>query len=258
MLTAMYDSMNTQAQRSIGFDGARNFRDLGGIPTAFGETRFGVLYRSDRLSHLSLQDYERLRVLGIETIIDLRSREERERAPNRLPKEMLPSQLQRPFLPRETLSMFNAINTGEFDAKASHAAMIRQYQALAVEHTQDYRRIIDDLIEPGATPAIFHCTSGKDRTGMIAAILLLALNAPTSAVTDDYVMTQGRVGKVDFFNENADGEAIETVMSAKPEYLLAAIDAMESAFGSITIYLRDGIGLTPAKQRRLKELLIGA
>lgn len=253
----MNDQMNTRPQRSIDFDGARNFRDLGGLPTQFGETRFGILYRSDRLSNLSFRDYERLRVLGIKTIIDLRSREERERAPNRLPKEMLLSQLERPFLPRETLSMFSAINTGEFDAEASYAAMIRQYQALALEHTQDYRRIIDDLLKPGATPAIFHCTSGKDRTGMIAAILLLALKAPTSAITDDYAMTQGRVGKVDFFNDTANGKAIETVMSAKPEYLLAAIDAMESAFGSITIYLRDGIGLTPSKQLQLKELLIG-
>ncbi len=257
LITAMDDQTNSKPQRSIDLDGTRNFRDLGGIPTPFGETRFGVFYRSDRLSNLSSLDCERLHQLGIETVIDLRSREERERAPNCLPQHARVKQLNRAFLPRDTLPMFNAINAGEYDADASYTAMLRQYRALALEHTEDYRRIIDDLIEPGAAPAIFHCTSGKDRTGMIAAIVLLALNAPTDAIAKDYAMTQGRIEKVDFFADTADAEAIRIVMAANPEYLLAAINAMESEFGSITIYLRDGVGITPSKQRRLQELLIG-
>lgn len=251
----MDDELNSRPTRTVEFDGTRNFRDLGGIPTPFGETRYGVIYRSDRLSKFSRADGERLSELGIETVIDMRSRAERERAPNRLPSESEVKQLARAFLPRDTLPMFNAINAGEYDAAASYAAMIRQYRAMALEHTSDYRRIIDDLLEPGAVPAIFHCTSGKDRTGMIAAIILLALNASTEAVTDDYAMTHGRIEKVDFFADTADPKAVEIVMAANPEYMLAAIGAMESEFGSITIYLRDGVGVTSEKQRRLQELL---
>jgi len=253
----MNDPIKSTPKRIIDFDGTRNFRDLGGIPTPSGDTRRGVFYRSDRLSNLSHADGERLRELGIETIIDLRSREERERAPNRLPESSGIEQLDRAFLPRDTLPMFHAINSGEYDAEASYAAMLRQYRAMALEHTSDYRRVIDDLLEPGVSPAIFHCTSGKDRTGMIAAILLLTLNASTEAVTDDYAMTQGRIEKVDFFTDTADSKAVEVVMGANPEYMLAAISAMENEYGSITIYLRDGVGITPDKQQRLQALLVG-
>ena len=114
----MDKQINSRPQRSLDFDGTRNFRDLGGIPTPSGETRFGVFYRSDRLSNLSTLDCERLRELGIETVIDLRSREERERAPNRLPEGADVNQLDRAFLPRATLPMFNAINAGEYDVRA--------------------------------------------------------------------------------------------------------------------------------------------
>ena len=252
----MNDQKGSLNERIIDFDGTSNFRDLGGIPTPSGDTRYGVLFRSDRLSNLSAADGERLRELGIATIIDMRSPEERKRAPNRLSPESGANQLARAFLPRDTLNMFNAINAGEYDAAASYDAMIRQYHALAIEHTLDYGRIIDDLIEPAAAPAIFHCTSGKDRTGMIAAIILLALNVPTDAITDDYAMTQGRIEKVDYFADTADPDAIEIVMAANPDYIQAAFHAMETEFGSITLYLRDGVGLTSEKQQRLQDLLV--
>ncbi|MFP6681982.1 MAG: tyrosine-protein phosphatase, partial [Gammaproteobacteria bacterium] len=111
---------------------------------------------------------------------------------------------------------------------------------------------------PGAAPAIFHCTSGKDRTGMITAIILLALEVPIGAITADYAMTQDRVEKVDYFADTANAKAIEIVMAANPEYICAAFTAMETAFGSITLYLRNGIGVTTERQRRLRELLINA
>ncbi len=252
----MSTEKETLNRRAIDFHGTRNFRDLGGIPTASGNTRYGVIYRSDRLSNLTRADGEQLRELGIATIIDMRSAEERERAPNRLPPGTQVNQLERAFLPRHTLGMFDAINSGKYDAAATYAAMIRQYEALALDHTLDYRRIIDDLIAPGAAPAIFHCTSGKDRTGMIAAIILLALNAPIDAIASDYTMTQDRIEKVDYFADTADAKAVEIVMAANPDYIRAAFKAMETNFGSITLYLRDGVGVTPEKQRRLQELLV--
>jgi protein-tyrosine phosphatase len=254
-MSAQKDTLN---RRTIDFVGTRNFRDLGGIPTPSGETRYGVIYRSDRLSNLTNADGEQLHELGIATIIDMRSAEERQRAPNRLAPGTKVNQLERAFLPRHTLGMFDAINSGEYDEAATYAAMIRQYRALALEHTQDYRRIIDDLIAPGAAPAIFHCTSGKDRTGMIAAIILLALETPVDAVAADYAMTQDRIEKVDYFADTANAKAIEIVMAANPDYICAAFTAMETAFGSITLYLRNGIGVTTEKQRRLQELLVNA
>jgi protein-tyrosine phosphatase len=194
----------------------------------------------------------------VKTIIDMRSLDERERAPNRVPAHLALQQLSRPFLPRHTLGLFDGINSGKFDAPRAYDAMLMQYSALALDHTGDYRQIIDDLLEPAALPAILHCTSGKDRTGLIVAILLLAVGASTGEIIEDYVMTQDRIEKVDFFAATADPLAVEIVMAAKSDYIEAAFQAMRSEYGTIDGYISRGIGMTADKQRRLTQLLVEA
>jgi protein-tyrosine phosphatase len=254
----MNDAANDPHTRTLDLEGSRNFRDLGGIATATGTTRCGVVYRSDRLSNLTDGDRVLLCDLGIATIIDMRTAEERHRAPNRLPRQARLKQVSRSFLPRHTLPMFDAINSGEYNADAAYAAMIEQYETLALEHADDYGRIVEDLIQPGAAPAIVHCTSGKDRTGMVTAIILLAIDTPIETIIADYTMTQGRIEKVDYFADTANPRAVEIVMAAKPDYIHAALKAITSEFGSVTSYLRKAVGIDAEKQRRLRALLIDA
>lgn len=252
----MNDSRRPALARTLEFEGTRNFRDFGGIQTPTGPTRYGVLYRSDRLSNLTPEDGARLIELGITTVIDMRTAEERARAPNRLPPGTAVRQVARAFLPRHTLPMFDAINTGQIDRAGAYAMMIKQYEALALEHTADYGRIIDDLLAPGSVPAIVHCTSGKDRTGMVAAIILLALNVAPDAIAADYTMTQDRIEKVDYFTDSASAAAIEVIMAAKPDYIHAAIATMASEFGSVSAYLREGVGLDAEKCQALRAMLV--
>lgn len=255
---SMQNTTNPGGSRNITFEGTRNFRDLGGITTGSGITRFGVVYRSERLSNLTAADAAAFRALGITTIIDMRSNDERDRAPNRLPNGLPARQIARAFLPRHTHGMIDAINSGRCDAAQAHAMMLRQYEALALDHTADYRQILADLLIPDSVPAVFHCTSGKDRTGMVAAIILLALGASVEAVIEDYTLTQDRIEKVDFFNAGADPGAIEIVMAAKPDYLEAALTAMQNRYGSTERYLTEGIGLTAEQRKRLAALLLDA
>jgi protein-tyrosine phosphatase len=254
----MQNTTNPAGNRGIAFEGTRNFRDLGGIATASGITRFGIVYRSERLSNLTTADGAAFRALGIATIIDMRSNDERERAPNRLPRDLPARQIARAFLPQHTHGMIDAINSGRCDAAQAHAMMLRQYEALALDHTADYRQILADLLIPDGVPVVFHCTSGKDRTGMVAAIILLALGAPVEAVIEDYILTHDRIEKVDFFNDAADPGAVEIVMAAKPEYLEAALAAMRDRYGSTQRYLSEGIGLTADQRQRLTDLLLDA
>lgn len=252
----MQNTTNPAGNRGIAFEGTRNFRDLGGIATASGITRFGIVYRSERLSNLTTADGAAFRALGIATIIDMRSNDERERAPNRLPLDLPVRQVARAFLPRHTHGLFEAINSGRCNAAQAHAMMLRQYEALALDHTADYRQILTDLLTPDGVPAVFHCTSGKDRTGMVAAIILLALGAPVEAVIEDYVQTHDRIEKVDFFNADADAGAIDVVMAAKPDYIDAALVAVRERYGSVERYLSEGIGLTAEQRQRLAALLL--
>lgn len=252
----MQNTTNPAANRGITFEGTRNFRDLGGIATASGVTRFGVVYRSERLSNLTVADGAALRALGIATIIDMRSNDERDRAPNRLPGDLPARQIARAFLPRHTHGMIDAINSGRCNAAQAHALMLRQYEALALDHTADYRQVLADLLIPDGVPAVFHCTSGKDRTGMVAAIILLAIGAPVTAVIEDYTLTHDQIEKVDFFGDNADPGAIDIVMAAKADYLEAALAAMQTHYGSTERYLSEGIGLTATQRRALADLLL--
>ncbi len=252
----MNTPLNTRRLRYVEFEGTRNFRDLGGIPTPAGTTLYGVVYRSDRLSNLTDADRVHLKRLGITTIIDMRTHEEQLHAPNRLPADERLQEISRSFLPRRTLEIFAAINSGAYGVEAAYDAMLEQYKTLALEHATDYGRIIEDLLQPGITPAVVHCTSGKDRTGLVAAVILLALDAPRAEITADYVMTHNRIEKIDFFTDSADPHAIDVVMAADPAYLAAALAAMESEFGSVASYLREAVGMTFDKRRRLQALLV--
>ncbi|MFT4561436.1 MAG: protein-tyrosine phosphatase [Gammaproteobacteria bacterium] len=244
------------ATRYVEFEGSRNFRDMGGIATATGITRRGVLYRSDRLSNLTVQDHRSLSDLGITTVFDMRVDEERAKAPNCLPSDPQLAQITHAFLPRHTHLMFERIRAGSLDPNAAFDAMLEQYRALATDHTVDYLAIINDILAHSDSPSVFHCTSGKDRTGMIAAILLLAIDASTADIVQDYVMTEGRIEKVDLFTDGTDPQIIDVLMAANPRYIQTAIAEMVAAYGSTQSYLEEGIGITAEMRQSLRSLLV--
>jgi protein-tyrosine phosphatase len=248
--------IETRRSRHVDFEGVHNCRDLGGVETTNGMTRFGVLYRSDRLAGLTQNDHQAFRDLGIETVIDMRVADERHKAPNGFPKNTEVNEITYEFWHQHTVKMIADINEGKLNHASTYAAMVNQYTALATDHRSDYREIIDSLLAFSGAPLLFHCTSGKDRTGMVAAIVLLAVGVPREAVVEDYILTNGRVAKVDIFNQHVDPGVIDIVMSAKPDYIHAAIDGMTDSYGSISNYLTDGLGLDAAKRDRLNAMLI--
>jgi protein-tyrosine phosphatase len=243
--------------RHLRFEGACNVRDLGGLPTTDGRvTRHRVVYRSDTLAHLSDADLTQLTRLELRTVVDLRTTEECERAPDRLPATDALSLHNPGFLPEGNLEMLQNINTGAFDAPAAAGAMLSQYRKLTLEHLAEYRVLVAALLAPGRTPLLFHCASGKDRTGIAAAIVLLAVGVPQSWVVQDYVISNYQRRRVDLFAADAPSPAVEQVMAADPRYIEAAMAAMVEAFGSIAGYLAEGLGLKRDARRHLEHLLL--
>lgn len=243
------------AHRHLRFEGACNVRDLGGLPTTDGRhTRHGVVYRADTLAHLSRADLERLARLELRTVIDLRTPGECARAPDRLPPALT---LRNPgFLPRGNLEMVDRINAGALDAEAVAAEMLSQYRRLALDHLAEFRVLVAALLGPGQQPLLFHCASGKDRTGLAAAIVLLAVDVPREWVVQDYMISNYQRRKVDLFASGAPSPAVEQVMAADPRYIDAAMNAMADEFGSIDRYLAAGLGLDRDARRHLAGLLI--
>ena len=172
--------------RIVALQGGTNFRDLGGYPTAGGgHVRWGRVYRSGALHRLTAVDLATLDRLGLRVVYDLRADEERAYAPS-----ILPDGIRCEFLPvggtaartKELTDLFVEGRLGDIPPDF----LLRIYDAMAEVAAPTFGRLLTKLAEPEGTPALFHCTAGKDRTGLTAALLLSVLDVDEAAILDDY------------------------------------------------------------------------
>jgi protein-tyrosine phosphatase len=156
-----------------------NFRDLGGTGTIDGRrVRPGLLYRSDGLTHVDADERTHLRdALGIRTIIDLRSPMEHAGLGRYEPDVFGVEVLELPVLDGAVM---------QAKAQAGHFDMATMYQHIAFDGAPQIARALGLLADAARLPAIVTCSGGKDRTGLVVAIALLALGVPAEAVLDDY------------------------------------------------------------------------
>ncbi len=248
--------LNAHAHRQVRLEGARNVRDMGGLPViGGGRTRRGVLFRADTLASLTDGGVASLQALRIKTVVDLRTPDERTRAPDRLPASDLKVHLLG-FLPAGNSELLAGINSGTLDADRARTCMQDQYRKLALDHLAEFRQLFTILLEAEHHPVLFHCASGKDRTGVAAAVTLLALDVPPDLIVEDYTVSNYQRRPVDLFGPGAAPTAIEQVMAADPDYLRTALAAMQERYGSTDAYLLHGLGLDTTARGRLKTLLV--
>ncbi len=207
--------MNPMAtpDRLLPLVGAFNFRDLGGYPTVDGRiTRWGRLFRSDTLHGLTDSDVEVLHGIGLTTVIDLRRPAELETS-GRGPLASEPVEYR--HLPL-------IVDEGEEQGAPAEAqenlAQIYQW-FLEVGRTS----LVEALTLVGETqnhPLVFHCTAGKDRTGVLAALVLDILGVERNVIVEDYVLTASRMDLVlARIRSNPDAEA---QIAEVPQFLLQA------------------------------------
>lgn len=174
--------------RHIAFDALHNFRDLGGYATADGRrTRSGLLYRADALSRLTegSADWERFRALGVRTVIDLRYPWEIDRR-GRVPAH--PSftyhNLSIEHRPYDQPALAPDVEPGPY--------LSARFAEVAEDGTTEIRTALE-LIAAAVRadePLVFHCASGKDRTGLLAALVLLLAGVPEDTVVEDFSLTE--------------------------------------------------------------------
>ncbi|WP_053752617.1 GNAT family N-acetyltransferase [Streptomyces sp. MMG1533] len=171
--------------RHIPFSRLHNFRDLGGYPTPDGlRVRPGRLYRADSLGKLipGTPDWDRFLSLGIRTVIDLRHPREAETS-GRVPSH--------PSFTYHNLSIehrpYNqAAQTPDVDPGPYLA---ERYMEVAQDGTKEIHGALELMAEADA-PLVFHCASGKDRTGQLAALVLSLLGIPDTTITEDFTLTE--------------------------------------------------------------------
>ncbi len=249
--------MPVQSRRIL-LEGAVNFRDLGGYAAGGGKcVAWWRIYRSDSLAELTDGDHDIWRGLGIRMVCDLRISSERSNAPDRLPQEKELEQCHIGFLPEGANEMLRAVRAGELTNAAIVEEVIRHYRRLPLDHLGDYRKIFTLLGKPRNTPFVIHCTSGKDRTGFAAMLILLALGVSEELALEDYLLTNSYRRDVShIFNLHIGADEMHTLTSARPEYFSAALEAMHGAYGSTEGYMRDGLGLDDVYLRNLRDAFL--
>jgi protein-tyrosine phosphatase len=241
--------------RRVPLEGAVNFRDLGGYPTTDNRrVRWRLLYRSDSLAELTDLDLEAVSALGLRTLCDLRDTEERSVKPNRRP----PGELgvhDIGFTPYGAATLYSGVR--RMTVQEIEGRVREVYRRFVTDHTQPFARLLDILTQPEALPAIMHCTSGRDRTGFAALVVLEALGVPRETIATDYMLSAEfrRDLRFQIGNDVAHAQ-VAALTEPSPSYLDAAYEAIDETWGSVDAFLAQGLGLTDDRRARLQELLL--
>jgi protein-tyrosine phosphatase len=183
--------------RWLPMTGAENVRDLGGLPlVGGGYTKSGVLFRGDTLQELTAGDVALLRSFGLRTVIDLRTPTEADNEGRGLLASEPIEYANLPFMADELMA------PGRDQARDLMVAERRESDR--VDHYLNYLRYAGDRVvdavrimaSPDGLPAVFHCAAGKDRTGVLAALVLDAVGVERDAIIADFVLTNERLERI--------------------------------------------------------------
>jgi protein-tyrosine phosphatase len=241
-------------QRVIELEGCLNFRDLGGYPTVDGRTvRWRQLFRSDALHLLSAADIARVRdELRIGDVIDLRSSAEI-RSDGRGPLGSEPIRFHH-------LPLFDG-DTRRGGEESAAYTLADRYVLLAEFAKDAIARVLTTLAETDA-PAVYHCAAGKDRTGVISAVLLGVLGVKDEIIVADYAATQENLDAI--IERLMASEGYQTMLSAlppdtlhaQPETMITLLARVRERYGSMRDYAR-AAGVSDASIHRLEARLLG-
>ncbi|MEV7403536.1 tyrosine-protein phosphatase [Streptomyces sp. NPDC091267] len=263
-----------QTVRAVPAVSVLNLRDLGGIALGAGrQVRPGIVLRSGQLSGLGPADDATVAALGVRTVVDLRTADERASAPDRLPPGarlfvadvlgdnpgVAPARLR--ALLADPVEAERLLGDGK--AEEMFAETYRQ-MVLSPRAAAAYRALVDTVADGASHPVLFHCTAGKDRTGWAAALLLLLVGAARDVVRAEYlavnpvVRVAFRPHVQSFLDAGGDPEIASAIIEVRPRYLDTAMDAMDERWGGLDGYARDGLRIPEATLRRLRGELVAA
>ncbi|MCW5657082.1 MAG: tyrosine-protein phosphatase [Burkholderiaceae bacterium] len=243
--------------RRLPLEGAVNFRDLGGYPVGEGRrTRWRRLFRSDSLAALTGRDLELVAALDLHGVIDFRLPHERASHPNRLPAGANPRIAQFGFWPHGVAEMLEDLRQLRIDAAAIERAVTGHYRLYPLQHCAEFRGMLEAVEEAGGRPMLIHCVSGKDRTGFGAAVILMAIGAPKSVIVEDYLLTNAYRRDIGhLMPPGTPASVAEVFTAARPGYIEAAFESIESAFGDVDNFLARGLGFDEERRRKLRDQL---
>ena len=251
-------------ERRVPLEGSVNFRDLGGYRALDGRrVKWGQVFRSDNLGRLTDRDVNYLQKMGIRRVCDFRTPAEIKKLPDRYPPGDQDKSLLLPIQHGESdpANTFDRIKNGDIDWMTEEF-MINGY----IKNIDDFAHLWTDffktLADSSNRPLVFHCTGGKDRAGVAAALILLALDVPAEAIVRDHGLSNMYIAAVleriygEIRDMGVDPNRIAAYFTAPQNAILAVLKHLDQAYGSVTNYLINEAGVGQKLLSRLKDDLL--
>jgi protein-tyrosine phosphatase len=241
------------ASRILNLEGTHNVRDLGGLETGPNtRTVSGRFLRADSLHALGVGAQMMLLESGLKTVIDLRSPKELERFPN-------------PFANHEDVHYLNVSLFGSlFEPEDANAIMpsLEGIYVSALEMCRPAIRTVFETMAHSESLTLFHCAAGKDRTGIIAALLLGNAGVPDETIAEDYALTEELAKPMlerlleEGVNDGMERESYSKLLTAQASTMHATLGYLEGRFGGIENYLKTGLELAPETIEILRSKML--
>ncbi|EAQ02073.1 protein tyrosine/serine phosphatase-like protein [Pseudooceanicola batsensis HTCC2597] len=241
--------------RVIPLNGTFNLRDLGGYPGANGETTWRRLLRADSLHRLTQAEMGELRHLGCSTVIDLRGPDEVSAQPNPFGSVDGP-------IAYHNISLFSGLDPTRTDLMEADDVLFALYCAALDDCGPSFAEVLRLIAEaPGLV--VFHCTAGKDRTGMIAAFLLLLAGTPRDRIVADYALTAAHAPamfaalQAELTDAGRDFDLASPLLLSNAATMDAFLEHLDAVHGGAETYLMAS-GLTETDLAALRARMLRA
>lgn len=208
-------------QRAVSLKGTRNTRQLGGLPVEGGTVKNGLVFRSGALCFASRDDARKLHGLGIASLIELR-----------LPQEISKDGPDKSYL------LSGIDEKIHWPMGNSHGLGKEAYESYMEENRSLFRQFFHHMSKASSYPVLYHCSAGKDRTGILTALLLESLGTPRNIIMDDYIHSR----------------RITPKLKVQEDWLQVVFDEVDRE-GGIDSYLKK-IGVTDQERRSLTRILV--
>jgi protein-tyrosine phosphatase len=238
------------AQRHIPLKGASNFRDLGGYAGHEGRpVKWRKIFRSDHLAALDATDLSQLQNLGVHRSFDFRGTQESQAQSYAWPniqryslsiEPTVVQRLQAQHLTGKPLTAADALD-----------AMQTTYRDFVRSDSHRFAQLFEHLLEK-PDPLLFHCTAGKDRTGLAAALVLSALGVSEADIWKDYLLTNQLYKRNNTGAHTLSPDVLKIVWEVQESFLKASLEVIHQDHGGMHSYLVQTLGLTPAALQKLR------
>lgn len=249
-----------ETEKVIHLKKVTNFRTVGNIKNTEGRTlKEGRFYRSAHLHKLKKRSFDRFDELGIKEIIDLRNSKEIAQKPDQIPAENTYKKYSAFEDEGDQLSQAKKlVLKGKVNASDADKRMIDFYREYVTENPETIKTIITEVLE-SKDPVLYHCTAGKDRTGIITALILTILKFDKETIYNDYLLSnnyrknlvQKRLrlaNTLHFLYPKMDLQVLEKLSWVEKRYLDAAFEEINKKYGSADAYIQQVLGISDTKR----------